>query len=170
MIVNMIVDLVGADFRDAAKAQELLCAGITLENLRGASDADQRFIQSTFGGSWASEARDGWNWIARRGHDAIGFCSYEQRTHAWWWLKRWIEKPDVGIFGPMGVSPSARGIGIGCALALHALDSLQSMGFAYAIIPAVGPVQFYERCCGARVVERLADPSGVDVPAEKSAD
>jgi hypothetical protein len=38
------------------------------------------------------------------------------------------------------------------------LTSLQQLGFKRAVIPAVGPVKFYERWCGARVVERLKRP------------
>ncbi len=158
MVINMLVDLANATFQDDASLMKLAQAGIVLENRKGASAGDRQFIESTFGGSWAAEANDGWNWIARRNGAPVGFCSYEQRTHRWWWLSNWLERTDVGIFGPMGVDERSRGSGLGCALAHRALRSLQALGFAYAIIPAVGPVGFYERCCGARVIERLAGP------------
>jgi GNAT superfamily N-acetyltransferase len=157
VIVNMLVDLARSDFLDDVRSSTAL-ARIALEKLHGVSEAERIFIDTTFGGSWASEAGAGWNWFARRDGAPVGFCSFEQRAHRWWWLTKWLDRSEVGIFGPMGVHVSARGIGLGRVLARRALRSLRSLGFAYAIIPAVGPIEFYERCCGARVVERLSGP------------
>jgi predicted N-acetyltransferase YhbS len=58
----------------------------------------------------------------------------------------------------MGVDRVLRGRKIGKILARRALGSMKSMGLARAIIAAVGPVAFYERCCGAVIVERLERP------------
>jgi GNAT superfamily N-acetyltransferase len=157
VIVNMLVDLGQPDFQDDAEIPKAL-SGIVFEKRRGISDAERDFIEATFGGSWASEAGAGWNWFARSDGALAGFCSFEQRAYRWWWLTNWLARSDVGIFGPMGVHKSARGIGLGSVLARLALCSLRALGFSYAIIPAVGPVEFYEGCCGARVVERLTGP------------
>jgi predicted N-acetyltransferase YhbS len=54
-----------------------------------------------------------------------------------------------GFFGPTGVSESRRGKGIGAALLFHALDAMKSQGYAYAIIGAVGPTDFYINAAGA---------------------
>jgi GNAT superfamily N-acetyltransferase len=157
VIVNMLVDLARSDFQYEPELPQAL-AGVVLEKRGGVTDAERAFIETTFGGTWSAEAGAGWNWFARRAGVPVGFCTFEQRAHRFWWLTNWFERTDVGIFGPMGVNKSARGIGLGGALARRALCSLRSLGFAYAIIPAVGPVEFYERCCGARVVERLTGP------------
>lgn len=54
-----------------------------------------------------------------------------------------------GFFGPTGVDPAKQGRGIGRHLLLRALDALKSDGFAYAVIGAAGPVDFYVKTCGA---------------------
>jgi GNAT superfamily N-acetyltransferase len=158
MIVNMIVDLSGS-FSTDDEAALLSAAGVALEHRRGAGERDIAWIRTAFGGTWHSESEAGWNWFARKPDGVLaGFCTYGQRSHRFWWITHWLEKPDVGIFGPMGVDRALRGRHIGTILARRALASMQSMGLARAIIAAVGPVAFYERCCGAVVVERLERP------------
>lgn len=129
---------------------------LQLTNERGANARDQDWIRATFGGTWPEEARDGWNWFARDAKQrTLGFCTYEQREQKFWWLEEWLGQLDVGFFGPMGVDPRARNKKIGFILAQRALMSLKERGFGRAIIGAVGPVEFYERCCGAVVIQRL---------------
>jgi GNAT superfamily N-acetyltransferase len=55
--------------------------------------------------------------------------------------------PD--FFGPTGVAESARGQGIGRALAIAAMHALKAQGYAYAIVGGVGPAAFYEKVFGA---------------------
>jgi GNAT superfamily N-acetyltransferase len=158
MIVNMIVDLANSFFTDDETAL-LNAAGVALEHRRGADERDIAWIRTAFGGSWHSEAAAGWNWFARKPDGELGgFCTYGQRSHRFWWIAHWLDQPDVGIFGPMGVDPALRGRQIGRILARRALGSMKSMGLARAIIAAVGPVAFYERSCGAAIVERLERP------------
>lgn len=52
-------------------------------------------------------------------------------------------------FGPEGVAPTARGLGIGRALLLSALHAQRTAGYAYAIIGGVGPAAFYRTTVGA---------------------
>ncbi|MGH2400150.1 MAG: GNAT family N-acetyltransferase [bacterium] len=54
-----------------------------------------------------------------------------------------------GFFGPTGVREDLRGHGIGAALLFRCLHSMREMGYAYAVIGGVGPVEFYEKVCGA---------------------
>jgi hypothetical protein len=158
MIVNMLVDLAGS-FSTKHEAALLSAAGVALENRRGADERDIAWIRIAFGGTWHSESADGWNWLARKPDGELGgFCTYGQRSHRFWWIAHWLDQPDVGIFGPMGVDRTLRGRQIGRILARRALGSMKSLGFARAIIAAVGPVAFYEHCCGAAVVERLERP------------
>jgi len=53
------------------------------------------------------------------------------------------------FFGPTGVAETARGHGIGRALAIAAMHALKSQGYAYAIVGGVGPAAFYETTFGA---------------------
>jgi GNAT superfamily N-acetyltransferase len=158
MIVNMMVDLAGS-FTIEHEAALLGAAGVALENRRGVDERDSAWILRTFGGTWHSESAAGWNWFARKPDGELGgFCTYGQRSFRFWWIAHWLDKPDVGIFGPMGVERALRGRQVGRILARRALGSMRSMGLARAVIAAVGPIEFYEHCCGAAVVERLERP------------
>jgi len=156
MVINMVVDLANAPLARAADDEILAKAGATLVNRRGASEEEQAWIRRAFTPTWAKEAAAGWNWFAKDATGVtIGFASYEQRRYKWWWVRQWLKQADVGIFGPMGVDSAQRGKHLGCLLARRALESIRGLGFARAVIPRVGPVEFYERCCGARVAERI---------------
>jgi len=156
MIVNMLVSLDNLSPDSDAEKTLVAAAQISLVNKQGAGAAERAWIKSAFGGKWPEEAAAGWNWFAvdAKGRP-VGFATYEQRDIRWWWLEHWRDQPDVGFFGPTGVSWRMRRKGLGCVLTRRALASLKSLGYRRAIIPAVGPVRFYERCCGAAVVERL---------------
>lgn len=57
-------------------------------------------------------------------------------------------------FGPMGTHPDLRGKGMGRVLLYHCLEDLKNLGYQTAIIPWVGPIDFYSHHTGA-VVERI---------------
>ena len=57
-----------------------------------------------------------------------------------------------GAFGPMGVGSDYRNRGIGASLLHPSLADMRTVGYAYAIISQVGPVEFYEKVCGAKVI------------------
>ncbi len=57
------------------------------------------------------------------------------------------------FFGPMGVSESMRGKGIGRVLLLAGLHAMKEQGYAYTVIGSAGPVEFYAKECGATVIE-----------------
>lgn len=46
-----------------------------------------------------------------------------------------------------------RGKGIGKILLVKSLQSMKEMGYAYAIIGGVGPVDFYKNTVGASIIE-----------------
>ena len=156
MVINMVVDLTNASLVNADDGQNLASLDVSLTNRCGASDEEQAWIARTFTSTWAKEAAAGGNWFAKDSAGTIaGFATYEQRRYRWWWLRRWLKQPDVGIFGPMGVALRWRGKHLGCILARRALESLRELGFARAVIPRVGPIAFYERCGNARIAERI---------------
>ena len=152
----MLVDLAESSFDTPDEATILASAGVDLIQRQSTSDDDRKWIRRTFLGRWHEEAAAGWNWFLRSTKGTVGFATYGQHDIRFWWLDAWWDRPDVGIFGPMGVDKRMRGMHLGVVLARRALGSLKEMGFAHAVIPAVGPIEFYEKYCGARVVERLA--------------
>ena len=105
----------------------------------------RRFISTTFSEGWADETEAGFArqpitcWIAIHEKKVIGFAC--------------VDATMRGFFGPTGVEPSYRGRGIGAALLLAALHGLKDLGYGYGIIAGAGPVAFYEKCCGATVIE-----------------
>jgi GNAT superfamily N-acetyltransferase len=103
--------------------------------------AVRKFIAETFSVGWADEASIGFartpitTLVAVRGGAIVGFGSYECTRKA--------------FFGPTGVHPDARKLGLGTALLLRCMEGLADLGYAYAIIGAAGPVDFYQKVCGA---------------------
>jgi len=101
----------------------------------------RRFITRHFSESWADEAEAAFArmpitcWIAVREKRVVGFAC--------------VEATARGFFGPTGVDPAERGKGIGGALLLASLEGLKAEGYAYGIIGAAGPVEFYVKTVNA---------------------
>ena len=104
----------------------------------------RRFATTHFGESWADEAEVGFarqpicTWIAIHEMKIVGFSVADSTSR--------------GYFGPTGVDEAFRGKGLGVGLLLAALYGLRDMGYAYAIIGAAGPVDFYVKTVGATVI------------------
>lgn len=102
------------------------------------------FVEENFGELWRVEAELAFRanpitaYVAEKGGRIVGFAAYECTRR--------------GFFGPTGVEEAARGQGIGSALLFRCLESMREMGYAYAVIGGVGPVEFYEKLCGAFVI------------------
>lgn len=124
------------------KLQELRENGVTV---RRAYPFDlsrtRRFITRHFSESWADEAEAAFArlpitcWLAAIEKKIVGFAC--------------VEATAKGFFGPTGVDPAYRGKGIGNALLIAALHDLQQQGYAYGIIGAAGPVEFYVKAVNA---------------------
>lgn len=86
-------------------------------------------------------------YIATRDKKIIGFACYEATAK--------------DFFGPMAVSKTERKRGIGKALLLKSLESMQELGYAYAIIgwPTTSAIDFYRKCVDAVMIEERS--SGV---------
>lgn len=80
-------------------------------------------------------------YIATREKKIIGFACYEATAR--------------NFFGPMAVLESERKKGIGKALLLKSLESMQELGYAYAIIgwPSKSAIGFYKKCVNAIMIE-----------------
>lgn len=109
----------------------------------------REFIRANFQDIWAMEADRAFSWtpitcyVATKDGEIVGFAVYECTMHDY--------------FGPTGVREDLRGNGLGEALLLASLGSMREMGYAYAIIGAVGPAEFYKKAVGATVI-RGSDP------------
>lgn len=101
----------------------------------------RRFIARHFTEGWADEAEASFArmpltcFIAVHQRRVIGFACVESTAKA--------------FFGPTGVDEAYRGKGVGGLLLLVSLHALRETGYAYGIIGAAGPVDFYIKTVGA---------------------
>jgi GNAT superfamily N-acetyltransferase len=99
------------------------------------------WVRAHFNPLWASEVDQAISnqpitcYIAIYEGQLIGFSCYDATA--------------LGFFGPTGVDENFRGKGTGKALLLAALLDMKLKGYGYAIIGAVGPVEFYSKVVGA---------------------
>lgn len=102
------------------------------------------FVRTHFTQGWADETEATFarqpisSFIAIDGKKIVGFATYESTCKAY--------------FGPTGVDPAYRGRGIGKALLIESLWGLRDLGYAYGIIGAAGPVDFYQKSVSAIVI------------------
>ncbi len=99
------------------------------------------WVREQFGEGWASECEVSFARLpiscfrAQRGQEILGFACYDATAK--------------DFFGPTGVLERERKQGIGTALLLMALHAMAAEGYAYAIIGAAGPADFYATAVGA---------------------
>lgn len=149
MITVVMQDMLARlyDLPDAAPAMRRIEeAGYEVRRAAGWDRMRLRaFIREHFQDLWALEADRAFSWtpitcyLATQGGDIVGFAVYECTMRDY--------------FGPTGVREDLRGNGLGAALLLASLHSMREMGYAYGIIGAVGPAEFYEKTVGARLIE-----------------
>src|SRR5690606_15045579 len=76
--------------------------------------------------------------VAVERNRAVGFAAHDANNRG------------TGWFGPMGTDPDRQGRGLGKRLLDAALADMQNQGYPRAVVPWVGPVEFYVRHAGAR--------------------
>ena len=109
------------------------------------------WVRENFSENWASEVTVAFTrrpvacLIAVDDGKLVGFACYDTTA--------------PGFFGPTGVDPAARGKGIGLALFSACLQTMKTLGHAYAFIGDAGPVDFYVKTAGA--VEIPAPDKGI---------
>lgn len=121
-------------------------------NFRKAEQGDQttlkKFVESEFGKGWLNSIENGFLleeipiYIAVDNEQILGFACYD------------LVRGRKGIFGPMGTSFSNRVQGIGTTLLHLCLKEMKELGHEYAIIGEAGPLEFYEKACGAVVIPK----------------
>lgn len=103
-----------------------------------------RWVGQSFSEGWACECRVALCrmppccLVATSGGDFVGFACFDVTQR--------------GVFGPMGVQEAWRKMGIGSALLILSLHCMAQMGYKYAVIGEVGPVEFYQRVVQAKVI------------------
>nr|WP_316656087.1 GNAT family N-acetyltransferase [uncultured Gellertiella sp.] len=130
---------------DASVTARMETAGVSIRRaLAPEAHFVTDWVREKFNPRWASETaiamtrQPPTSFVATRDNRLLGFACHETTAR--------------GFFGPTGVEEEARGLGIGHALLLASLMDLKSMGYAYAIIGAVGPSSFYEKTVGAVMI------------------
>ena len=104
------------------------------------------FVEREFGKAWLKSVENGFLnkkisiFIAQDEGEIIGFACYD------------VVRKKRGVFGPMGVSFSNRVKGIGYTLFHLCLQEMKEIGYEYAVIGEAGPLEFYEKACGAVVI------------------
>ena len=100
------------------------------------------WVGSHFGSGWQSECAASLStqpshcFAAQRDGQFIGFACYDATAR--------------GYFGPIGISESFRGSGIGRALLIRCLYAMKEDGYGYAVIGWCDEAAaFYERTVGA---------------------
>ncbi len=78
-------------------------------------------------------------YIAEKDGKVIGYACYSSIA------------PD--FFGPTRVDENFQKQGIGRLLLLKSLHAMKDAGYVYAIIGSVGPMEFYEKTVGAKVID-----------------
>lgn len=102
-----------------------------------------RWVAAEFGDGWASECEASFArspvacFVAVDAAQLVGFSCYDATAR--------------GMYGPVGVAPDSRKLGIGRVLLLATLDDMRAHGYAYAVIGGAGAKQldFYRQAVGA---------------------
>jgi len=144
-VSDLLVPLLKLPPLDAYLAP-LRARGITVRHARAYEKAPtRRFVLKHFSQGWADEADVAFAhcpigcYLATHESKIVGFAAIESTAKAY--------------FGPTGVSPSYRGLGVGAALLVAALQGLSERGYVYGIIGGAGPVGFYVKTVSAMVIE-----------------
>src|ERR1051325_338652 len=126
-------------------ADDLSAKGINIRRAQPFEiSAVRNFIEKNFSVAWCDEISVGFAskpvtvFIATRDHRVVGFAGYECTRKAY--------------FGPTGVDEAQRGQGVGKSLLIASLWGLRELGYAYGIIGAAGPVEFYRETVGGIVI------------------
>jgi hypothetical protein len=105
----------------------------------------RRFILEAFDEGWASEA----DLAFSNGHPITGFVAVKDGAIVGFAV---YECTRRGYFGPTGMREDLRGQGAGASLLFRCLEGMREIGYAYAIIGAPGPTDFYAKVAGATII------------------
>ncbi|WP_421378925.1 GNAT family N-acetyltransferase [Bacillus salacetis] len=127
--------------------KEIPNPGVTIK--RAAAGDEQRlvdFAAEHFGEGWTKTLKNGFHqeeipiFLAWKSEKLIGFSSYD------------IYLNQKGIYGPMGVIKEERKNRLGSILLHEALSDMKRKGYAYIVLGEAGPIEYYEKECGAMLI------------------
>lgn len=107
------------------------------------------WVEENFFDAWSSEIdvaianKPVTCFIALKNQQLIGFSCYDATA--------------LGYFGPMGVQKPFQGQGTGKALLMACLLDMKLKGYGYAIIGAVGIVEFYKKAVDAMEIPESSE-------------
>ncbi|HEX5478151.1 MAG TPA: GNAT family N-acetyltransferase [Dehalococcoidia bacterium] len=131
----------------AAYDERTTAAGVNVRRIDAWDRAPLlKFVREHFGEGWAAEAEFAFD----GGHPITGFVAVKDGVFVGFAV---YETSRRGFFGPTGVRPDMRKQSIGASLLFRCLEGMRELGYAYAIIGGVGPAEFYEKTCGAKIIE-----------------
>ncbi|MGM9930421.1 GNAT family N-acetyltransferase [Pradoshia sp.] len=117
-------------------------------SIRRAVHADlpelKQFIKSEFGDRWIKRI----NHLPASGQLSVFLAEYNGEIIGFACFD--VEKK--GMFGPMGTSNHIRLHSVGKELLHRSLMDMADRGYAYAVIEQAGPIEFYEKACGAKLI------------------
>ena len=106
------------------------------------------FVATQFGAGWVESIENGFAqveipiFLALDDGNIIGFACFD------------VSRNKKGIFGPMGTLKANRSRKVGYTLLHMALNEMNDIGYEYAVLGEAGPLEFYEKACGAVVLPR----------------
>lgn len=103
------------------------------------------FVKKNFLPRWVNECEYAMSFspskcfVAVNNMELVGFACYDAAAKSY--------------FGPIGVKGDARGLKIGKALLLTALNAMRADGYGYAVVGWAASVEFYTRTVNAMLIE-----------------
>ena len=140
---NLTVDLKTGKFHTADHERHLANRGFGIHRAAPEHQGPCLAMLDRFWPSWQAEVNQAFSnrpislHLARIHGKVVAFAAYDTNNlhHGW--------------FGPMGTDPDFRGLGLGAVLLKRCLTDLAEQGSTRAVIPWVGPEQFYRHHVGA---------------------
>jgi len=142
---NLTVDLTQNGFTTAEPEARLGARGITVRRAESGDTQAVLAVVQTHWPLWCAEVTNALShapislYLALRPGRLLGFAAYDTNNLG------------TGWFGPMGTVPGAEGQGLGRVLLWRCLRDQKAQGHPTAIIPWVGPIDFYRRYAGAQI-------------------
>ena len=141
---NMLAQLTERSFDTSQEEQSLAAAGITVRRLAlGDQEGVREFMLRAFSHGWLEETLLAYDNTPVTCHVAVvngvieGFAACQVCGEGW--------------FGPMGTTALLRGRHIGRVLMYRCFRDLRDLGYKEAVIPWVGPAEFYAKFAFADV-------------------
>lgn len=143
-VFNMWADLTQHRWDTSAEEEMLKAEGITIRRLTAADrEALGEFMLREFSRAWLMETSLAYENDPPTCHVAIVKDRIEAFAAG--------QVCGEGWFGPMGTSATLRGKGIGRVLMYRCFRDLRDLGYGGAVIPWVGPPEFYAKFAFAHI-------------------